>query len=218
MMMLDDYLSQSSELKVLHQLVKKDFSMRGLVHHNWHHILRDLARAIMIGEAEKANMKIVLASVLLHDIGRLYPDLGGNHYEVGATKAPEYLKKAGFKNGEINDITHCIRAHGPRGAEEPKTLEAKVVYDVDVLSCSVGYIGVARVFDYFMREEKMGVKEMVEITSGRKGLRQDFYTKTGEAMGQEGLKKARRFWEELRYELIEEERTVREIISGYEGD
>ena len=216
-MILDDYLSQSSELKVLHQLVKKDFSIRGLVHHNWHHILRDLARAIMIGEAEKANLKIVLASVLLHDIGRLHPELGSAHHAAGAKKAPEYLKKAGFKSGEISEIIHCIRAHGPRGAEEPKTLEAKVVYDVDVLSCSVGYVGVARVFDYFMREEKMGVKDMMEIPSGKKGHRRDFYTKTGKTMGEEGLKKAREFWEELRREL-KEERTVKRIIPEYEGD
>jgi HD superfamily phosphodiesterase len=80
-MKLDEYLSQSSELRVLYQMVKQDFSMRGLVHHNWHHILRDLARAIIVGEAEKANMKIVLAGVLLHDIGRLYPDLGSDHHE-----------------------------------------------------------------------------------------------------------------------------------------
>jgi uncharacterized protein len=103
-------------------------------------------------------MKIVLAGVLLHDIGRLYPDLGSDHHEVGALKAQEYLRKAGFKAEEVSEVTHCIRAHGPRGVEEPKTLEAKVVYDVDVLSCSVGYLGVARVFDYFMREEKNGRK------------------------------------------------------------
>jgi len=131
----------------------------------------------MVGEAEKANMKIVLAGVLLHDIGRLYPDLGSDHHEVGALKAQEYLRKAGFKAEEVSEVTHCIRAHGPRGVEEPKTLEAKVVYDVDVLSCSVGYLGVARVFDYFMREEKMGVKEMMEIPSGKKGPRKDFYTR-----------------------------------------
>jgi HD superfamily phosphodiesterase len=192
-MKLDEYLSQSSELRVLYQMVKQDFSMRGLVHHNWHHILRDLARAIIVGEAEKANMKIVLAGVLLHDIGRLYPDLGSDHHEVGAVKAPEYLRKADFKSEEIGEITHCIRAHGPRGVEEPKTLEAKVVYDVEVLSCSVGYVGVARVFDYFMREENMGVKEMMEIPSGKKGARKDFYTKTGEAVGCGGPKKAQAF-------------------------
>lgn len=128
------------------------------------------------------------------------------------------MKEAGFKSEEISRITHCIRAHGPRGTEEPKTLEAKVVYDVDVLSCSVGLMGVARVFDYFMREEKMGVKDMMKIPSGKKGTRQDFYTKKGEVMGKEGLERARDFWKELRHELKEEERTVEGIIPEYRGD
>lgn len=217
-MKLEDYVSQFSELKALYQLVRQGFLTGGLVHHNWHHILRDLARAVTIGEAEKANMKIVLASVLLHDIGRLHPDLGSDHHEAGAIKAPEYLKKANFSNEEIREVKHCIRAHGPRGTEEPKTLEAKVVYDADVLSCSVGYVGVARVFSYFMREERMSVKDMMEIPSGVKGPRKDFYTKTGKTRGEEGLKKAHKFWEELRHELEQEDRIVRKIIPEYRGD
>jgi HD superfamily phosphodiesterase len=215
---LDDYLLQFDDLKTLYGLVKQDFSTKALVHHNWHHILRDLARAVVIGEAERANMKIVLASVLLHDIGRLYPDLDSDHHKAGVTKAPEYLRKAGFGSEEISEITHCIAAHGPRGTEEPKSLEAKVVYDVDVLSCSVGYIGVARVFDYFMREENMGVKEMVEIPSGRRGPRRDFYTETGKRNGKKGLERAREFWIELEHELKEEEQTVKRIILEYQGD
>lgn len=215
---LNQYLSQFPELRVLYGLVKQDFLTKGLVHHNWSHIQRDLARAIMIGEAEKADMKLVLASVLLHDIGRLYPKLGNDHHAAGAKKAPEYLTKAGFTNNEISKIAHCIRAHGPRGLEQPKTLEAKVVYDVDVISCSVGLVGVARVFDYFMREEKMGVKDMMEIPSGRKGTRKDFYTTTGQTLGEKGLKKAQRFWEELRRELEREEQTIKEMIPEYEAD
>ena len=217
-MKLNDYLSRFPELKTLYELVKKDFSTKGLVHHNWHHILRNIAVAITIGEAEKANMKIVLASALLHDIGRLYPQLEKNHHAAGGMVASKYLKSAGFADEEIKAITHCIRAHGPRGLEEPKTLEARVVYDVEVLSCSVGYVGVARVFDYFMREEGACVKKMVDVPSGRKGPRKDFYTKTGRVLGEEGLRKARDFWEELRRELKEEERTVREMIPEYEGD
>ncbi len=217
-MTLDDYLSQYGELKALYELVKQDLRTRGLIHHNWYHILRDLARAVIIGEAEKANMKAVLASVALHDVGRLYPDLGDDHHKVGAVKAPEYLRKAGFGSEEISEITHCIAAHGPRGTEEPKSLEAKVVYDVDVLSCSVGYIGVARVFDYFMREENMGVKEMVEIPGDRSGPRRDFYTETGKRIGEKGLKRAREFWIELEHELKEEEQTVKRIILEYQGD
>ncbi len=217
-MKLDGYLSQISELRTLYNIVKQSFSTRGLVHHNWSHIQRDLAMAIIIGEAEKADMKIVLASVLLHDIGRLSPSSGYNHYEAGAKTAPKYLQDAGFTDREIETIIHCIKAHGPRGLEEPKSLEAEVVYDVDVLSCSVGYLGVARVFDYFMREEGLGVKEMMALPSGKKGPREDFYTKTGRMLGEKSFQKARRFWEELREELKEEERKVKDIILDYEGD
>lgn len=217
-MRLHDYFSQFGDLRTLHLQVKQDFSKGKLVHHNWRHILRDLARAIIVGEAEKAHMKIVLASVLLHDIGRLYPELDSNHHKAGVAKASEYLRKAGFRSTEINAITRCIAAHGPRGIEEPKSPEAKVVYDVNMLSCSVGCIGVARVFDYFMREENMGVKEMVEIPSGRKGPRSDFYTQTGKRLGEKGLKRARKFWIDLEHELGEEEQLVRRMIPEYRGD
>ena len=217
-MKLNYYLSRSTKLKNLYKLVREDFSEKGLIHHNWHHVLRDLARAVIIGEAEEADMEVVLAGVLLHDIGRLYPMLGKDHYESGAKTAPRYLESVGFKNEEIREIIHCIRVHGLRGLEEPKTLEAKIVYDVDVLSCSVGYIGVARVFDYFIGEEEMGVREMLNIPSGIKGPRKNFYTETGEDLGRQGFEKARRFWEELRQELKEEEETVREIIPEYEEE
>jgi len=217
-MKLSYYLLKHADLKALHERVKRDFCTRGLIHHNWNHVVRDLARAIMIGEREGANMKIVLAGVLLHDIGRLYPKESEDHHVAGAKVAPRYLADAGFAESEIDRIVHCVKAHGFRGIEAPKTLEARVCYDADVLSCSVGYVGVARVFDFFMREEKMGVKDMVEIPSGRKGPRQDFYTATGKTIGREGLEKTRKFWEELRHDLKEEERAVKKTIPEYKGD
>lgn len=188
-MKLNKYLLKFAELKSLYETVKKDFLTKGLIHHNWNHVLRDLARGIIIGEKERADMKVVLAGILLHDIGRLYPHLGKDHYSAGAKVVPKYLRKASFTNEEIKKIVHCIRSHGPRGLEEPKTPEAKVCYDVDVLSCSVGYIGVARVFDYFMREERMNVRQMIEIPSGKRGLRKDFYTQTGKKLARKVLKR-----------------------------
>ncbi len=121
-MELDGYLSQITELRTLCNMVKQIFCSRGLIHHNWSHIQRDLTRAIIIGEAEKADMKFVLASVLLHDIGRLYPEPGDNHYEAGAKTTSKYLQDAVFTDREIEAIIHCIKAHGPRGLEEPKSL------------------------------------------------------------------------------------------------
>lgn len=217
-MKLNYYLSKHVKLKALYELVEHDFSTMGLVHHNWNHVLRDLARGIIIGEAEGTNMRIVLAGVLLHDIGRLHPEEGENHYTSGVEIAPKYLAKAGFTKKEIKEIIHCIRSHGPRGLEEPKTLEVKVCYDVDVLSCSCGKVGVARVFHYFIAEEKFTIKQMMEIGSGRKGPRKSFYTETGRKLGQKGYLKATKFWSELSKELKEEEQSVKKIIPRYKGD
>jgi HD superfamily phosphodiesterase len=216
-MKLRDYLSKFAKLQTLYNAVKQDFLTKGLVHHNWNRILRDLAIGI-IGEKEGANMNIVLAGILLHDIGRLYPEVNKDHHSAGAEISLKYLKEAGYTKKEIEEVVHCIISHGPRGIEEPRTLEAKVCFDVVVLSCSVGYIGVARVFSYFMREEEMNIKQMIEIPSGRKGARKDFYTGTGRRLGEEGLKKARNFWKELSREFVEEEKVIKKIIPDYEGD
>jgi HD superfamily phosphodiesterase len=217
-MKLNIYLSKFAELKTLYEVTKLDFLSKGLLHHNWRHTLRDLAKGIIIGEKEKANIKIVLAGILLHDVGRLYPELGKDHYSAGVKLAPKYLKRAGFTKKEIEKVVHCIRSHGPRGPEKPKSLEARVCYDVEVLSCSTGYIGAARVFDYFMREERMNVRQMMEIPSGRKGARKDFYTRAGRKSGEKGLRKARKFWHELGQEFKEEKRIIKKIIPDYEGD
>jgi hypothetical protein len=59
---------------------------------------------------------------------------------------------------------------------------------------------------------------MMEIGSGRKGPRKDFYTETGLKLGQKGYLKAARFWRELDKELNEEEQSVRKIIPQYEAN
>jgi HD superfamily phosphodiesterase len=217
-MILDHYLSEYAGLKALYEVVRHDFIAKALIHHNWNHVLRDLARGVMIGEAEGANMRIVLAGLLLHDVGRLYSEEGEDHHTLGAKVAPNYLMKTGFTKSEIKDVIHCILSHGPRGLEEPETLEAKVCYDVEVLSCSCGDVGVARVFHYFIAEENFAVKQMMEIGSGKRGPRQDFYTETGLRLGQKGYLKAAEFWRELGEELKEEEQSIRKIVPQYVGD
>lgn len=39
----------------------------------------------------------------------------------------------------------------------------------------------------------MDIKQMVELPSRKKSPRKDFYTETGRKVGEEGLRKARRF-------------------------
>jgi hypothetical protein len=86
-------------------------------------------------------------------------------------------------------------------------LEARVSYDVDVFSCGLGYLGAARVFDFFMREIGIGVKKIVKMPSGRREGRKDFYTETGRILGEKDLQRGKRFWKELERELTEQERT-----------
>jgi len=217
-MTLDSYFKKTAELKALYSLVESDYSARGLIHHNWNHVLRVLATGIEIGESEHANMKIVLAGLLLHDTGRLHAEEDHDHHAAGAKVAPAFLRRAGFSESEIDEVVHCIRAHGPRGLEKPKTLEAKVCYDVDVLSCSCGNVGVARVFHFFIAEQGFTVKQMMEIGSGKKGPRKNFYTKTGRQRGLEGYQKATRFWNELGKELKREEQAIRKVIPRYAED
>lgn len=89
---------------------------------------------------------------------------------------------------------------------------------MDVLSCSCGNVGVARVFHYFIAEERFTIKQMIEIGSVRKGPRKDFYTKTGRKLGEKGYSKATKFWRELDKELKGEEQDTKKIIPQYEGD
>jgi len=212
---LSGYLSSHAELNRLYEAVRSEFASKGLVHHNWGHILRDLAKAILVGEAEGADMKVLLAAVLLHDIGRLFPEMGRDHCMVGVRLAPVYLKNAGFSGDEIEEIIHCVSCYGPRALAGPRTTEARVGFDVEVLSCSVGYLGVAQVFDYFMREEKIGIVAMLDMPSGMPGQRKDFYTATGESFGAEGLRKARAFWSEVREELAKDTKATRQFVPVY---
>ncbi|MBU6996751.1 MAG: HD domain-containing protein [Theionarchaea archaeon] len=216
-MNLVEYFSKFPELKSLYEHVKQEYQTKNPVHHNWTHAQRDLGKAIMLGEEEEANMKIVIAGILLHDIGRLYPRNGGEHYLKGAEVAPFYLRDAGFTEKEIEAVVHCVRTNGPRGVEEPETLEAKICYDVD-FSCSAGHIGVARAFHHFMGEAHMGVREMVEFPKERIVPPRQLCTDAGKRFADENLKKAGRFWEALEKEFAEEERMIRKIIADYRGD
>jgi HD superfamily phosphodiesterase len=217
LMNLTGYFSTFPELNLLYERVKQEYEVKNPVHHNWTHAQRDLGKAIILGEEEKANMKIVIAGILLHDIGRLHPHPGEEHYVKGAEVAPTYLREAGFTEEEIKAVVHCVRSNGPRGVEEPKTLEAKICYDVD-FSCSAGYVGVARAFHHFMGEAHMSVREMAEFPKERIVPPRKLCTEAAKRFAEEDLRRAGKFWEALDKEFDEEERMIKEVIPDYKGD
>jgi uncharacterized protein len=120
--------------------------------HGFDHIVRVYQLADKIGRSENADLEIVHAAVLLHDardsltqggeVGRL------NHQHTSAFFAEQVLASAGWQEGRIQSVLHCIRAHRFRDqSESPHTIEAMVMFDADKLD-AIGAVGVARAIAY----------------------------------------------------------------------
>ena len=87
---LKKYL-EIKRIKDIHDKVKTAFAQHDLVAHSWDHIYRDTINAIWIGEAENADMQIVLPAILLHDIGFLHNPDPAVHNVIGAEKCADWL-------------------------------------------------------------------------------------------------------------------------------
>jgi uncharacterized protein len=117
--------------------------------HDFSHVERVLVMAERIAEAEGADLEIVRAAALLHDISREDEDnhQAGDHALLAAERARDLLRAAGGSPEFVEAVAHAIAAHRFRNAVEPQTLEAKVLFDADKLD-TIGAVGVARAFAY----------------------------------------------------------------------
>lgn len=142
---LQSYLEKDEKYATVYAYTKLRFNKASnLPTHNWAHAYRDTLNAIVIGEAEGADMSIVLPAITMHDIGFLYGADGSTHGAVGAEKLADFLKEGGISYPQeiIDKITSCIRTHkGSMHNEKPEGLEAKVVADADLVE-KFGPIGV----------------------------------------------------------------------------
>ena len=126
---------------------------RGFFHgargsHDWEHTQRVALLCRRIGPVEGADMEVLLAAALLHDIGRAEQDgTAGRvcHARRGAELAADLIRPLDMSRCRKENILHCIRAHRFRGKESPETVEAKVLFDADKLD-AIGAVGVARAF------------------------------------------------------------------------
>lgn len=109
--------------------------------HDFDHVLRVVQLADRIARAEGADVEIVRAAALLHDIGL---DEGrAGHETSAANRARDILRDHGYAEPFIAAVAHAIESHRFRSGPTPQTLEAQVLFDADKLD-SIGAIGVAR--------------------------------------------------------------------------
>jgi uncharacterized protein len=101
-----------------------------------------LARGI--GLEEGADLRIVQAAALLHDVGRSAERQSGVcHAREGARRARIILQ--GHPPEDVERVAQAIMEHRFRGGLAPTSLEARVLRDADKLD-AMGAIGVARAF------------------------------------------------------------------------
>ena len=113
--------------------------------HGLPHLCRVVASAQRIGNAEGAEVAVVLPAAWLHDCVTLpkdHPDRK-RASRAAADHAVVFLREAGYPSQHLEAIHHAIEAHSFSANIPPRTLEAKVVQDADRLD-ALGAIGLAR--------------------------------------------------------------------------
>ena len=113
--------------------------------HDFSHVLRVVANARTIGEAEGADVFVVTTAALLHELFN-YPKSHPESHRSGdvcAEHAHTLLVAEGCPASCIEPICTAIREHAFSKGVVPDALSGKVLQDADRLD-AIGAIGIAR--------------------------------------------------------------------------
>jgi len=133
-------------LKELKIKVRK--KLKGFTTHDYWHAIRVCNLCEYIGRKEKADLDVLIAAALLHDI---YADKNyKNHISKSIRDTEKILKAVKFPQNKIKDVIHCIKFHETYRWFKNKvrlSKEAKILQDADRLE-ALGAIGIARTFSF----------------------------------------------------------------------
>lgn len=126
--------------------------MRACVHdraHDENHVLRVLYNALEIAETESADMDVLVAACLLHDVARREEaeDPAVRHAPAGAVKARAFLLENGFDEAFARRVADCIAVHSFGSGKSPEKIEEKILFDADKLDAT-GATGTLRMLLY----------------------------------------------------------------------
>ena len=129
------------------EIIEKELSCSA---HNLDHIMRVYSLCLILAEHEEnVDLDILIPAALLHDIARVKEsnDNTGetDHAILGSIMSEEILTNLEYEEEKVEKIKHCIVAHRFRSGNEPKSIEAKILFDADKLD-GLGAIGIARTF------------------------------------------------------------------------
>jgi uncharacterized protein len=128
----------------LKNIVRAKMSQIDGTAHSYEHVDRVYRIATFLAKKEKADVELVQAGALLHDIGR---SVGQPHNETGAKVAVEILKELDYPQEKRGKVISIIRLHRLDSKDKLQTLEEKIVWDADKIDL-LGAVGVARGFHW----------------------------------------------------------------------
>jgi len=193
---LTELIKEDPRIKNIYDYAKEKYNEANLAQHNFEHVIRVLYRVLTVASTEKnVNFKILIPATLLHDIGATKGDWK-HHKETGVPIAKQILPKFDYSKEEIEAICHCIITHEGKDVL-PKTLEAKILYDSDLLEKSdlPSIYSIGKV----QHERRMSIKEYNEfaIKLRKREYRQKFYTRKATEIDNGGLKRRLKLLENI---------------------
>jgi len=122
--------------------------------HKLEHTERVYDMAIRIAKKEKADLEIIKAASLLHDVARAKQSRKECkcHGEEGSIMARTILEQHNFPPEKIEAVCYAIRVHRKSTNIKAETKEAQILQDADRLD-ALGAITVARVIASGFTEE-----------------------------------------------------------------
>ena len=101
--------------------------------YRWEHTLRVANYGKQIAAVEGADVELVVAGCLLHDVGKFDTDNNKEHGRISAKVSRPLLIEIGYSSEQVDNICYSVAAHvdGEAGYEHAKTLEADCVSDAD---------------------------------------------------------------------------------------
>ncbi|HIC99201.1 MAG TPA: HD domain-containing protein [Pyrodictiaceae archaeon] len=186
--------------------------------HGLGHVLRVFCLATCIAVIEGADLEVVAAAALLHDIGRLVEKYVNVHHAlISANVASELLNAIGFPEHKIDAVKRAILAHSYSLGFTPKSIEECCVSDADKLD-ALGAIGVYRtIATNILRGNSLNdtIEHFVEKLSKLEHL---MCTKTGKKLAQQKQKFINNFFKNLKSETIlgeEAYNTIRDLVKSW---
>lgn len=122
-------------------------TMAGDPGHDLAHVRRVVAWARRLGEAEGADLGVVVPAAWLHDVVTVAKDSPdrARASRIAADHAADWLRQRGFPADRVAAVAHAVEAHSFSAGIAPETVEAAVVQDADRLD-ALGAVGLARMY------------------------------------------------------------------------